>query len=146
MQSIISWRCGVLVVLVLCLGARTASADELAESVQRARKEAEDGKAQAQFTYAWFLEQGKGVAKNEVEAARWYRKAAEQKHAGAENNLGLLYRGQGKLAEAEQMYQRALMGFRKSLGSEHPSTVIVMSNLKQLGLGDGTVESTSHVV
>ena len=26
------------------------------------------------------------------------------------NNLGILYRDQGKLAEAEQMYQRALAG------------------------------------
>ena len=60
-------------------------------------------------------------------------------------NLGTLYCDQGKLAEAEEMYQRALMEFRKSLGSEHPLSVIVMSNLKQLDLGGGTVENTSHV-
>jgi len=32
------------------------------------------------------------------------------------NNLGLLYRNQGKLAEAEQMYVRALAGKEKALG------------------------------
>jgi tetratricopeptide (TPR) repeat protein len=29
------------------------------------------------------------------------------------HNLGTLYRDQGKLAEAEQMYQRALAGYRE---------------------------------
>ena len=52
------------------------------------------------------------------------------------NNLGVLYRDQGKLAQAEQMYRRALMGFQKSLGLEHPSTVLVMNNMKKLDLGD----------
>jgi Tetratricopeptide repeat len=51
-------------------------------------------------------------------------------------NLGLLYRDQGKLAEAEQMYQRALLGLQTSLGSEHPSTMIVMNNMKALDLGN----------
>jgi hypothetical protein len=50
------------------------------------------------------------------------------------NNLGTLYRDQGKLAEAEQMYQRALLGLQNSLGSEHPSTMIVMNNMKMLDL------------
>ena len=53
------------------------------------------------------------------------------------NNLGLLYRDQGKLAEAEQMYQRALLGLQNSSGSEHPSTMIIMNNMKTLDLGNG---------
>jgi tetratricopeptide (TPR) repeat protein len=32
------------------------------------------------------------------------------------NNLGLLYANQGKLKEAEEMYQRALKGNEKALG------------------------------
>ena len=94
----------------VCL--RTAvSADELQESIQRARKDAEAGKASGQFTYGWYLEQGKGLAKNEVEAAKWYRKAAEQNHPGAQNNLGMLYehgRGVAKdEAEAAKWYRKA---------------------------------------
>ena len=35
------------------------------------------------------------------------------------NNLGNLYRDQGKLVEAEKMYQRALQGYEKALGPEN---------------------------
>ena len=34
------------------------------------------------------------------------------------NNLGILYKNQGKLVEAEKMYQRALQGYEKALGPE----------------------------
>jgi len=34
---------------------------------------------------------GRGVAKNEKEAAKWFRKAAAQNHAGAQYNLSLCY-------------------------------------------------------
>jgi tetratricopeptide (TPR) repeat protein len=34
------------------------------------------------------------------------------------NNLGNLYANQGKLAEAEAMYQRALDGYEKTLGPQ----------------------------
>jgi tetratricopeptide (TPR) repeat protein len=36
---------------------------------------------------------------------------------------------QGKLAEAEQMYQRALQGKEKALGAEHASTLDTVNNL-----------------
>ncbi|KAF3763155.1 hypothetical protein M406DRAFT_108502 [Cryphonectria parasitica EP155] len=35
------------------------------------------------------------------------------------NNLGLLYADQGKLQQAEDMYQRALRGYEKAWGSQH---------------------------
>lgn len=35
------------------------------------------------------------------------------------NNLGNLYRDQGKLKEAEQIYMRALAGYEKALGPDH---------------------------
>ena len=38
------------------------------------------------------------------------------------HSLGLLYAGQGKMAEAEKMYQRALEGKEKAWGPEHTST------------------------
>ena len=34
---------------------------------------------------------GMGVGRDSAEAAKWYRKAAEQGHANAQNNLGLMY-------------------------------------------------------
>jgi hypothetical protein len=45
-----------------------------------------------------------------------------------------MYHGQNRLAEAGQMYQRALLGLQNSLGSEHPSTMAVMNNMKMLDL------------
>ena len=39
---------------------------------------------------------GQGVPQDYAEAAKWYRKAAEQGRANAQNNLGVMYeRGQG---------------------------------------------------
>jgi hypothetical protein len=35
--------------------------------------------------------QGRGVPQSDVEAARWYRKAADQGDAGAQYNLGLMF-------------------------------------------------------
>ncbi|KAH8807443.1 hypothetical protein F5884DRAFT_899840 [Xylogone sp. PMI_703] len=48
------------------------------------------------------------------------------------NNLGLLYSNQGKLAEAEKMYIRALQGYEKALGPDHISTLNTVNNLGSL--------------
>jgi tetratricopeptide (TPR) repeat protein len=45
------------------------------------------------------------------------------------HNLGILYYDQGKLAEAEKMYQRALQGYEKALGAEHTSTLLAVNDL-----------------
>ena len=34
---------------------------------------------------------GRGVPQDDTEAVKWYRKAAEQGHAEAQNNLGVMY-------------------------------------------------------
>jgi tetratricopeptide (TPR) repeat protein len=44
-------------------------------------------------------------------------------------NFGLLYSNQGKLAEAEAMYERALAGYERALGAEHTSTLDTVNNL-----------------
>ena len=56
---------------------------------------AEGGDAEAQFSLALKLA-GDGEAQNYVQAAHWYQKAANQNHAGAQFNLGVMYAtGQG---------------------------------------------------
>jgi len=45
------------------------------------------------------------------------------------NNLGSLYRDQGKLDQAEAMFGRALQGYEKTLGPEHTSTILTVNNL-----------------
>ncbi len=49
------------------------------------------------------------------------------------HNLGLLYADQGKMVEAEKMYQRALDGYERLRGPTHPSTKRIRRNLSNLG-------------
>jgi TPR repeat protein len=52
--------------------------------------------AEAQYNMGVYHAQGTGGNKDDQEAARWYRKAANQGHPHAQHNLGLLYtKGQG---------------------------------------------------
>ena len=47
--------------------------------------------------------QGEGTPRDYVEAAKWYRQAAEQGHQLAQYNLGYMYeKGQGVLADEVQ--------------------------------------------
>ena len=53
-------------------------------------KKAEQGDADAQFNLGYLYESGRGVSQDYNEAAKWYRKAAEQGHEKAIRNLQLL--------------------------------------------------------
>ena len=48
------------------------------------------------------------------------------------NNLAELYRAQGKYAQAEPLYQRALAIWQKALGPEHPQVAMVLENYAAL--------------
>jgi len=51
------------------------------------------------------------------------------------NNLGILYKNQGKLVEAEQMYQRTLHSYEKAIGSDNIITYIpALNTILNLGL------------
>ena len=72
---------------------------------------AEDGNANAQFNIGLMYVEGKGIIKDEIAGAYWYRKAAEQGITKAQVNLGLAYSmGQGVTqdeAEAVRWYRKA---------------------------------------
>ncbi|KAF2175262.1 TPR-like protein [Zopfia rhizophila CBS 207.26] len=53
------------------------------------------------------------------------------------NNLGNLYKSQGKLGDAEKMYQRALEGYENALGPDHTSTLDTVNNLGNLYKSQG---------
>ena len=53
------------------------------------------------------------------------------------HNLGDLYSDQGKLAEAEKMYIRALQGKEEALGPDHTSTLSTVNNLGLLYADQG---------
>ncbi len=52
--------------------------------------------------------------------------------AASLNNLAELYRAQGKYAEAEPHYQRALVIREKALGPEHPQVAQSLENYATL--------------
>ncbi len=59
--------------------------------------------------------------------------------------LGILYCDQGKLKEAEEMYQRALKGYEKACGSEHTSTLDIVNNLGNLYRGQGKLKEAEEM-
>ena len=92
---------------VVLLTASAAADDKL----DQLRKDAETGKAQAQYDLGVMYSFGQGVEKDFAEAVKWYRKAAEQGHATAQHNLGVMYQdGQG----VEKDYAKALKWYRKA--------------------------------
>ena len=52
---------------------------------------AEQGDAEAQYKFGTLYHNGYGVSKNNIEAIKWYRKAAEQGHEQAQYFLGGMY-------------------------------------------------------
>ena len=92
-----------------------------AEKEEREREEyvqgiarAGAGNTAAQYNTGWRLWNGHGVREDPARAVIWYRKAAEQGHAGAANNLGVAYdRGLGVPQngnEARRWYRAAAVG------------------------------------
>ena len=49
----------------------------------------------AQYNLGVMYDQGDGVTEDHAEALRWYRLAAEQGHAEAQFNLGVMYAKKG---------------------------------------------------
>jgi len=111
------------------------------EAVRWYRKAAEQGHAPAQFNlgvmyangdgdpnneslgtalgFGWWYVRGNGVVKDEAEAVKWYRKAAEQGYAKAQFNLGFMYaNGNGVVkdeAEAVRWFRKAAeQGYAKA--------------------------------
>jgi TPR repeat protein len=103
------------ILLILVTAAYTAAQDEqnglnqnnIATLIQLAKS----GDAHAQCLVGVMYFTGTRVPKDEAEAVRWYRKAAEQGYAEAQNDLGVAYQdGRGvpkDYAEAVHWYRKA---------------------------------------
>ena len=59
--------------------------------IEEVKAKAEAGDAESEVELARRYDKGEGVAKDHAEAAKWYRKAAEQNVAGARYDLALCY-------------------------------------------------------
>jgi hypothetical protein len=75
---------------------------------------------------------GNGVEKNYAEAVKWYRKAAEQGFADAQNKLGdCYYKGEGVNAN----FAEAVKWFRKGAEQGYPKAQFSLSNCYSIGDG-----------
>ena len=71
---------------------------------------------------------GRGVAQDYSAAVKWYRMAADQGHAGAQNNLGIMYcGGQG----VPQNTSEALRWLHKAQVKGHDNAKQVMQMIMQ---------------
>jgi TPR repeat protein len=84
-----SARCAVMLLAVIAFCAEIKAAEE--ESIENLKIHAERGHANSQVILGGSYAKGEGVVKNEVEAAKLYRKAAAQGHAGAQALLAICY-------------------------------------------------------
>ena len=98
-------------------------------------KRAEAGDAEEQRNLGAMYELGFGVAPNDVEAARWYRKAAEQGNAAAQRDLGVMY-AYGKGVERDD--EAAATWYRKA--AEQGDTQAQYNLAGMYAYGNGVAE------
>ena len=65
-------------------------------------------------TYGVMYAKGEGVKKDEAEAVKWYTKAAQQGHALAQVNLGLMYHNKDEAEAVKWWTLAALLGHAKA--------------------------------
>ena len=91
-------------VAVVQLAAQQTKADQKPIGEVKAKAEAGDAESEVELGLRYL--DGKDVPKNQVEAVKWFRKAAEQNLAKAQYNLGVcLYAGEGSGGSGEVVSQ-----------------------------------------
>ena len=111
-------------------------------SAGRPRRMAEVGYAPAQYDLGVVYAKGRGVAQDYVEAAKWYRLAANQGHATAQYSLGLLYAtGQG----VPQDYVEAAKWYRLAADQGDPDAQWRLGLMYTLGQGVPPDDVRAHM-
>jgi TPR repeat protein len=90
--------------------AAAVSSGNLSRETKVLIEKAEAGDAQAQYSLGAMYYEGRGVAQDYKEAAKWFARAAEQGYAEAQRQLGFMYEGIGvakDFKEAVKWYTRA---------------------------------------
>lgn len=90
--------------------AASAQSDEGSTEVQDLIAQAEKGNAVAQYELAMAYEHGVGVETSATKALEYYRLAANQGHAAAQNEVGNSFHGQGRFVEALPWYEKSSEG------------------------------------
>ena len=76
---------------ILLLTALLTSTTIAAATFDETMALAKQGNSWGQLMLAIMYDKGEGVPENDVEAVKWYRKAAVQGEADAQHNLGIMY-------------------------------------------------------
>jgi tetratricopeptide (TPR) repeat protein len=100
----------------------------------------------AYFMQDW--ESSQTVESLYLRALRGKEEALGAKHTSTldtVNNLGMLYKNQGKLKEAEGMYLRALRGYEEAWGAKHMSTLDTVNNLGILYADQGKLKAAEQM-
>jgi hypothetical protein len=100
---------------------------DYATAARLTRPLAQRGDADARAKLGELYRRGLGVNQSLLEAARWYRLAATQGNARAQNNLGLMYYYMGKPGGNGEDFVRAYMWYDVAAAAKNPEAVI---NLK----------------
>ena len=94
-------------------------------------------------------DKGRGVAKDQAEAVKWYRKAAEQNDAEAQYNLAVCYeRVDGVAEDWVEAYKWLLLAARQGHKAPKEHMILLESKLltpEQLAQGQSERASLSHV-
>ena len=135
----------LLVAMMLCVAAPASSApsgtDKAKAAMQKGdfktalaelRPLAAKNDPNAQFLLGMLYDSGKGVPQDQAVAAKWYRKAAEQKHLIAQLFLGvMLYSGQG----VKQDYKEAARWLRAPAESGNDEAQFYLGSMYANGNG-----------
>jgi len=93
---------------------------------------AEAGDSAAQFDMGNRYLSGDGVIADDYEAARWFRKAADQNNNNAQYNLGVMYmQGKGVIADLNE----AITWFRRAAELGDPPAQFTLATLYANGKG-----------
>ena len=98
--------------------------------------------AEAQFNLAQLVDDGRGVAADDVEAARLYRSAADQGHAAAQVNLGGRYRDGRGVAQDDA---EAVRWYRRAANQGHPFGQYNLALMYGSGIGVPKDDVTAHM-
>jgi TPR repeat protein len=95
-------------------------------------KSAEKGDAEAQYKLGYYYYNGEGIAKNDEQAAKWWRKAAEQEHLAAQSALRICYsNGIGVVKDDSEVMKWS----RKTAEKGDPQGQYILGNCYIDGIG-----------
>ncbi len=98
--------------------ARASDADKMDKAKVAEVRTMATGDALAQFDLGFMYESGRVVPKDDVEAAKWYRKAAGQGFAQAQHSLGVCFtNGEGVPRDEVEAYKWFLLASAKGVES-----------------------------